>query len=212
MIRVACLACFGMLPMQHCLLPRIYVRLGWFYKPLIMSREMLAGLRCLSKALNASSNEALLFSRAVNTLFLNWGLVSTQNKCTTFHDLLHKFYNNISVNNNWNIESTPTSREVKNGRTIKRLPSVVYSRMRTSVKIFVCAKTFLLEIDVRITGNKGSKIRENFCRLPSVEWTKLLKSLLTLVSVHGVGNAWWPEKLHHTTANIRWLHNALPKI
>lgn len=36
-------------------------------------------------------------------------------------------------------------------------------------EIFVSAKTFLLEIDVRITGNKGSKIRENFCRLPSVE-------------------------------------------
>lgn len=112
---------FRMLPMQHCLLPRIYVRLGWFYKPLIMSREMLAGLRCLSKALNTSSNEALLFSRTVNTLLLNWGLVSTQNKYTTFHDLLHKFYNNISVNNNWNTESTLTSREVKNGRRRQRL-------------------------------------------------------------------------------------------
>ena len=126
MLWYSSVSCFRMLPTQYCLLLRIHVRLGWFYKPLIMSREMLAGLSCLSKALNVSSNEALLFSGAVNTLFWNWGLVSTKNQCRTFHDLLIHFITTfrraVEINIfNWNTESTPTSREVRNGRKRQRL-------------------------------------------------------------------------------------------
>jgi len=64
------------------------------------------------------------------------------------------------------------------------------------VKIFVSTKTLFLEIEVGITGYKGNKLSGNFCRFPSAYWTKLLKSLLTLSSVHGDGNA------YDITANI----------
>lgn len=50
----------------------------FFSKPFVISRETLAGLRSSSKALNwVNLNEALVFSLAVNTLFANWGVVST---------------------------------------------------------------------------------------------------------------------------------------